>query len=111
MAMACVANDAAEDPVDEGRRVIGREIADQVHGLGHGHRVGGQPGQPQEHHPRHRPRAHLADHTDVTLKPGAIALEPAGTRTFELALAVDRDAKPGKRTVKLSIRPTKPTCG
>jgi hypothetical protein len=40
-------------------------VAEHGDGPGHGHRVRRQPGQPQEHHPGHRPRAHLTDHIDV----------------------------------------------
>jgi hypothetical protein len=50
----------------------------------------------------------LAERPGLGFSPGQIALEPKGPRTFELSMNVDRDARPGPVTLKLSIRPTRP---
>jgi hypothetical protein len=50
----------------------------------------------------------LAGRPDLVWAPGAITVEPKGPRTFEHTLAVDRDAKPGPATLKLSLRPVEP---
>jgi hypothetical protein len=50
----------------------------------------------------------LTARPDLPLSPASITVDPEGSRTFELALTVDRDAKPGLDARKLTVRPVEP---
>ncbi|MEZ4309467.1 MAG: vWA domain-containing protein [Polyangiaceae bacterium] len=52
--------------------------------------------------------ATLQGRPDLTLSPATLKVDPKGARSFEASLAVDRDAKPGPATVKLTLRPEEP---
>lgn len=50
----------------------------------------------------------LAGRPDLVWTPATLTVEPKGPRTFEVSLAVDRDAKPGPAALRLSLRPGEP---
>lgn len=48
------------------------------------------------------------DRKDLVFSLSRLAIEPAGARAFEVEVAVDRDAKPGKASWKIKLSPDKP---
>lgn len=51
----------------------------------------------------------LVGRADLAVSPEVLALEPKGARTFEVTLAVDRDAAPGSAAgLTIAVRPNKP---